>query len=171
MTASGYRLLGIDPGLRMCGYGCIDVNAGGTPEGVVEAGVIRVPQKKPLPERLAYLHQSLMDLMRECSPDRVVVEQVFVHRDRVQTALQMGHARGVMLLAAGQNGLPCDELAPAEIKRAVTGNGRASKEQVQHAVGILLGLPEAPTQPDTADALAVAIAAAARGAREVDATR
>lgn len=160
------RILGIDPGLRYTGYGCIDADAGGQSSTVVEAGVIRIPQKKPLPERLAYLHSQLTTLMQDTKPSLVVIEQVFVHRDRAQTAMQMGHARGVMLLAAEQQHIEIDDLSPAEIKRAVTGNGRASKEQVQHAIATLLGLSEPPTQADTADALAIALAAAAR--RPVD---
>ena len=156
------RILGLDPGLRFTGYGCIDSASGGQANSIVEAGVIRIPQKKPLPERLAYLHHELNTLMSETQPELVVIEQVFVHRDRAQTAMQMGHARGVMLLAAEQHHLPIDELSPAEIKRAVTGNGRASKEQVQHAIATLLNLAEPPTQPDTADALAIALAGAAR---------
>jgi crossover junction endodeoxyribonuclease RuvC len=100
--------------------------------------------------------------MQEVSPDLVMIEQVFVHRDRAQTAMQMGHARGVMLLAAEQQHIEIDDLSPAEIKRAVTGNGRASKEQVQHAVATLLNLSGPPDQADAADALAIALAAAAR---------
>ena len=162
MTTPAIRILGIDPGLRFTGYGCIDSTAGGQSNIVVEAGVIRIPQKRPLPERLAYLHKELISLMEEVSPDLVVIEQVFVHRDRAHTAMQMGHARGVMLLAAEQQHIEIDDLSPAEIKRAVTGNGRASKEQVQHAVATLLNLSAPPDQPDTADALAIALAAAAR---------
>jgi crossover junction endodeoxyribonuclease RuvC len=162
MTDTSVRILGIDPGLRFTGYGCIDSTAGGQSNTVVEAGVIRIPQKRPLPERLAYLHRELISLMQEVSPDLVMIEQVFVHRDRAQTAMQMGHARGVMLLAAEQQHIEIDDLSPAEIKRAVTGNGRASKEQVQHAVATLLNLSGPPDQADAADALAIALAAAAR---------
>jgi len=156
------RVLGIDPGLRYTGFGCIDADAGGQATGVVEAGVIRVPQRKPLGERLAHIHEGLTRIMAETKPDLVVVEQVFVHRDRAQTAMQMGHARGVMLLAAAQHNIETSELSPAEIKRAVTGNGRATKEQIQHAVAALLNLSSVPDQADMADALAIAIAAAAR---------
>ncbi len=156
------RVLGIDPGLRYTGYGCIEAEGAGAVTRVIEAGVIRVPQRKPLPARLAFLHDALSTLMADTSPTLVVIESVFVHRDRAQTAMQMGHARGVMLLAAEQRGIAIDELSPAEVKRAVTGSGRASKEQVQHAVAALLGLATVPDQPDTADALAVALAASQR---------
>ena len=156
------RILGIDPGLRYTGFGCIDADVGGQATGVVVAGVIRVPQRKPLGERLVHIHEGLTQIMVETKPDLVVVEQVFVHRDRPQTAMQMGHARGVMLLAAAQNNIETSELSPAEIKQAVTGNGRATKEQIQHAVTVLLNLRSVPDQPDMADALAIAIAAAAR---------
>jgi len=158
------RVLGIDPGLRYTGYGCIEAEGAGAVTRVIEAGVIRVPQRKPLPARLAFLHDALSTLMADTSPTLVVIESVFVHRDRAQTAMQMGHARGVMLLAAEQRGIAIDELSPAEVKRAVTGSGRASKEQVQHAVAALLGLATVPDQPDTADALAVALAASQRAA-------
>jgi len=156
------RVLGIDPGLRLTGYGCIDADPAGSPGSVVEAGVVRVPQRKPLAVRLNVLHSEVARIIAETEPELIVIEQVFVHRDRAQTAMQMGHARGVLLLAAAQHDVEVDELSPAEIKRAVTGSGRATKEQIQFAVTSLLGLSVVPDQPDMADALAVAIAAAAR---------
>jgi crossover junction endodeoxyribonuclease RuvC len=131
---------------------------------VVEAGVVNVPQRQPLATRLHTLHTEVARIIEETSPELVVIEQVFVHRDRAQTAMQMGHGRGVLLLAAAQHGLEVGELSPAEIKRAVTGSGRATKEQIQLAVTSLLGLTVVPDQPDMADALAVAIAGAARAA-------
>ena len=154
------RVLGIDPGLRYTGFGCIEVR--GTEMHLVHCGVLRVPQKERMPHRLRFIHDGLDEVIRETSPTLVAIEQVFVHRDRAQTAMQMGHARGVMLLAAGQHDIEVQELAPAEIKRAVAGHGRADKSQIQHAVAALLNLDEVPDQPDLADALAAAIAAAAR---------
>ena len=156
------RVLGVDPGLRCTGFGCIDANPAGHPLGVVEAGVIRVPQRKPLPFRLAHIHTELTALIKDAQPDLVVVEQVFVHRDRAQTAMQMGHARGVILLCAQQHGVALTDLAPAEIKSSIAGHGRATKEQMMHAVTALLGLTVVPDQPDMADALAIALAGAAR---------
>ncbi len=143
---------------------------------MVEAGVIRVPQKRPLHERLAYLHDSVADLLADLSPDVIVVESAFVHRARAQTALQMGHGRGVILLAAAQYArapkqdrsteVAIIELSPAEIKQSVTGSGRAAKEQVQHATASILGLPGPIDQPDASDALAMAIAGTPDECRE-----
>lgn len=156
------RILGIDPGLRHTGYGCVDLHESSTHPALVEAGVIRVPQRGPLGDRLASLHDDLDALIEQMAPGLVVVETVFAHRNRAQTAMQMGHARGVILLAAARRSIPLDELAPATIKRAVAGHGRADKTQVQHAVAAQLGLSEPPSSADAADALAIALAAAFR---------
>lgn len=173
MSSQGQRIVGIDPGLRLTGYGCIKTGHRSDDLTMVEAGVIRVPQKRPLHERLAYLHDSVADLLADLSPDVIVVESAFVHRTRGQTALQMGHGRGVILLAAAQYArapkqdrsteVAIIELSPAEIKQSVTGSGRAAKEQVQHATASILGLPGPIDQPDASDALAMAIAGTTRG--------
>ncbi len=149
------RVLGIDPGLRLTGYGCVEAGPGS--EACIEAGVIRVPQGKPMETRLAALHAPLCELIAELRPDHVVVESVFAHRLRGQTAMLMGHARGVILLAIANAGLEAHELAPAEVKKAVAGSGRADKVQMQHAVASQLGLAEVPQPADAADALALAL--------------
>ena len=154
------RVLGIDPGLRLTGYGCVELIDGR--ETIVEAGVLRIPDKPPLAERLHALDGPLRTLIAELQPDHVVVETVFAHRLRGHTAMLMGHARGVILLAIASAGLEVHELAPAEVKKAVAGSGRADKQQMQSAVAGQLGLAHVPEPPDAADALALALCALRR---------
>jgi len=154
------RVLGIDPGLRLTGYGCVELIAGR--ETIVEAGVLRIPQKPPLAERLQALDGPLRALITDLKPDHVVVETVFAHRLRGHTAMLMGHARGVILLAIASAGLEVHELAPAEVKKAVAGSGRADKHQMQLAVAGQLGLTSVPEPSDAADALALALCALRR---------
>jgi len=156
------RILGIDPGLRITGYACLEGTASGGPPRLVEAGVVRIPTAPPLPERLKVLHDELAEVLAEIDPARVAVENLFVHPRNVRTAVLMAHARGVVLLVAQATGRPVIELAPAEVKRAATGRGNATKPQVQQAVAGLLGLGEPPSPPDVADALAVALAGFSR---------
>lgn len=150
------RMLGIDPGLGITGYAVVEATAWRDAR-IVEAGALRPGRGDPLPVRLRRLHGEIADLVAEFSPDRVVVEQVFVHRRHVRSALQMGHARGVILLAAASRDLPVDEFSPAEIKKALTGNGQASKRQMQVAVSNQCGLGELPEPADVADAIAIAL--------------
>jgi crossover junction endodeoxyribonuclease RuvC len=154
------RVLGIDPGLRLTGYGCVELIDGR--ETIVEAGVLRIPDKPPLAERLHALDGPLRALIAELQPDHVVVETVFAHRLRGHTAMLMGHARGVILLAIASAGLEVHELAPAEVKKAVAGSGRADKQQMQAAVAGQLGLAKVPEPSDAADALALALCALRR---------
>ena len=154
------RVLGIDPGLRMTGYGCVQWQDGR--ETLVEAGVFKVPQTPPMAHRLQALDAPLRSLIAELKPDHVVVESVFAHRLRGHTSMLMGHARGVILLAIADAGLEAHELAPAEVKKAVAGSGRADKHQMQHAVAAQLQLPELPQPADAADALALALCALRR---------
>ncbi len=149
------RVIGIDPGLKRTGYGCIEAAPGG--DVMIEAGVLRIPPGPSLAHRLAALNTPLRALLLELQPDRVVVESVFAHRIRGHTAMLMGHARGVILLAIADAGLDVVEIAPAEVKKAVTGSGRADKQQVQHAVASQLNLAEIPEPSDAADALALAL--------------
>jgi crossover junction endodeoxyribonuclease RuvC len=149
------RVLGIDPGLRRTGYGCIECV--GSSEIVVEAGVLCIDESPPLATRLLSLWTPLTQLIAELQPDHVVVESVFAHRIRGQTAMQMGHARGVILLAVAAASLEVMELAPAEVKKAITGSGRADKQQIQQAVMAQLELSELPQPDDAADALALAL--------------
>ena len=157
------RVLGIDPGLRIAGYGCIDFETHATSPTIVEAGAIRMNTNKSVSFRLQELYDNVLEVIEELSPDFIAVETIFMHQKRGSTALIMGHTRGVILLAVQQKSLPLIELTPAEIKKSVTGNGRASKGQIQQAVTSILKLTEIPKPPDVADALAIAITAGMRG--------
>ncbi|MHC4810707.1 MAG: crossover junction endodeoxyribonuclease RuvC [Planctomycetota bacterium] len=156
------RVLGIDPGLRRTGYGCIECSGVTATPRVVEAGVIRLDPRTSVAERLAELSRDLRSLVAELRPDRLAVEQVFSHAEHVRTAILMAHARGVVLLCGAEASLPLDELAPAEVKRAIAGSGRAAKEQMQEAVRIRCGLRQRPEPHDVADALAIALCGADR---------
>ena len=151
---SAVRIFGIDPGSLRTGYGCVDLE--GTRCRMVSCGALAAPAKAALPDRLQFLHDGLSRLIRESSASCVVIENLF-HAKNVRSALVLGHARGVAVLAAVQAGLPVLEYTPAEIKLAVVGYGRAEKHQIQHMVKLLLGLEAAPKPHDAADALAVAI--------------
>ena len=156
------RVVGIDPGLRVTGYACVELRPGAAEPALVEAGVIRLVADDPVPARLRALHEELGALLDELRPARVAVEQVFVHVKHVRTAIVMGHGRGVVLLAAQLRELPIDEFAPAEVKKSLTGRGAASKEQMQRAVMHQFALRALPEPPDVADAIAIAACAARR---------
>ncbi len=155
------RILGIDPGLRVTGYACIE---GWSPARIVEAGVFRLVRRgEELPsiaERLQELDSDFRALIARTQPRAVAVEGLFSHYQHPATAIIMGHARGVLLLAAQQAGLRLIELKPAMVKKAATGFGQADKGQVQRAIQAHFGLPEAPKPPDMADALAIALCGA-----------
>lgn len=129
---------------------------------LVEAGVLRLKVKASLAFRLAQLRDDLDALLEELKPQVMVVEKLFSHYRQVRTAIIMGHARGVVLLAGQARGLRIEELAPTEIKRAVTGHGHASKIQMQRAIMNQCGLKQLPEPPDVADAIAIALCAARR---------
>jgi crossover junction endodeoxyribonuclease RuvC len=148
------RIFGIDPGSVRTGYGCVESD--GTRHHLVLCGAINAPARLPFPDRLLKIHSELRALLTECRPDGVAVESLF-HAVNARSALQLGHARGVALLAASQAGVPIAEYSPAEIKRAVVGYGRAEKPQVAQMIRLLLGLADAPQPLDVSDALAVAI--------------
>jgi len=148
------RTFGIDPGSERTGYGCVETN--GSRHSIVTCGAITSPASASFPERLLAIHTGLSVLLADCRPDCVAIENLFFATN-VRSALKLGHARGVAMLAAVEAGLPVVEYTPAEIKRAVVGYGRAEKSQVQQMVKILLGLPAVPSPHDAADALAVAI--------------
>jgi crossover junction endodeoxyribonuclease RuvC len=148
-------ILGIDPGTATTGYGVITEDAAGEAR-LVRYGVIQTPAGVPMPERLLIIHREAAVLIREHAPDAVAVEALFFGRN-VTTALTVGQARGVVLLAAAQAGLPVYEYKPAEVKQALAGYGGADKRQMQEMVRILLGLSEIPRPDDAADAVAVAI--------------
>jgi crossover junction endodeoxyribonuclease RuvC len=148
------RIFGIDPGSERTGYGCIEIV--GSRYHLVICGALSAPVHSTFPEKLKHIHAGLAALLAQHTPDCVAVEDVFFARN-VRSALKLGHARGVALLAACEAGLPVAEYAPAEIKRAVVGFGRAEKHQVQQMIKLLLRLDAPPSPHDAADALAVAI--------------
>lgn len=148
------RIFGIDPGSVRTGYGCVDTDGGR--HRFVTCGALSTPAGMPLPERLLAVHAGLTEVLASASPDCVAVENLF-HARNARSALTLGHARGVAILAAMQQGVPVVEYTPAEIKMSVVGYGRAEKAQVQHMIMLLLGLDTAPTPYDASDALAVAL--------------
>jgi len=154
--------VGIDPGLHITGYACVDLAVGSSDPKLVEAGVIRLRASDPLEQRLRQLDGDLEAILEEFQPTRLAVEVVFVHRDFARTAVLMAHARGVVLLAGARRRLPLDELPPALVKKAMTGRGRATKQQMQYAVMAQCGLAAPPNPPDVADAIAIALTSARR---------
>jgi crossover junction endodeoxyribonuclease RuvC len=151
------RVIGIDPGLNITGYGV--VTACGSDVKLMEAGVIRLPSSSDasLPSRLESLFRELQDVMREFNPQTMCLEEVYSHADYPRTAILMGHARGVICLAAKIHGIPVLSFSAKRVKQSVTGNGNASKSQVQRAVQNVFSLNHAPHPADVADALAVAL--------------
>lgn len=148
------KVFGIDPGSERTGYGCVESD--GSRHRLVACGAIVTSPRLGFPEQLLRIHQHLAALLAEHRPEVVAVESVF-HAANVRSALKLGHARGVALLAAAEGGYAIAEYTPAEIKRAVVGYGRAEKHQVGEMVKLMLGLAVVPTPHDAADALAVAI--------------
>jgi crossover junction endodeoxyribonuclease RuvC len=148
------RIFGIDPGSDRTGYGCVETD--GSRHRMVACGAISTTPASAFPDKLHQIHCRLTALLLECRPEAVAIENLF-HAANVRSALKLGHARGVAMLAAVEAGVPVFEYTPAEIKRAVVGYGRAEKPQVQHMVKLLLGLAAVPSPHDAADALAVAI--------------
>ncbi|MBI4265458.1 MAG: crossover junction endodeoxyribonuclease RuvC [Acidobacteria bacterium] len=148
------RIFGIDPGSERTGYGCVETD--GRRHRLVACGAITAPAGDAFPLRLARIHRDLAALLATCRPDAVAIENLF-HATNVRSALKLGHARGVAVLAAVEAGCVVVEYTPAEIKRAVVGYGRAEKHQVQQMIKLLLGLQAPPSPHDAADALAVAI--------------
>ena len=168
------RILGIDPGLRITGYGLVDLPTA-SPDSdhplpchaaidpvLVEAGVIRLDDKALLDARLVELYQELVAIIAESRPSCLVVENLYAHYKHPRTAILMGHARGVILLAARQHGLAIQHLPATEVKKAITGYGRASKQQIQLAIQTQYRLPQPPSPPDVADAIAIATTYARR---------
>jgi crossover junction endodeoxyribonuclease RuvC len=148
------RILGIDPGTAIVGFGIIDRN--GMKNVLVDAGVIRTPANTPDHERLKTIYDDLKGIVEEYEPDIMVVEQLFFAKN-VTTAMTVSQARGVILLVGEQNGLKIYEYTPLQIKQALTGYGRAEKKQIQEMVRVQLNLKETPQPDDAADALAAAL--------------
>lgn len=149
------RILGIDPGTGLLGFGVVDVLAAGKCK-LVDAGVVRTPPHQPLDERLVDIYDSLCEVIELTKPSIMVVEKLFFAQN-VTTAISVSHARGVAMLAGKRAGLEVVEYTPLQIKQAITGYGRADKKQMQEMVRVLLNLKEAPQPDDCADALAAAI--------------
>lgn len=152
------RILGIDPGSRVTGWGLLD--ASGWEIRFVAHGVLRAGEEAALGPRLARLAQGLRHVIEEHGAEVVALEQVFAAKN-ARSALVLGHARGALLLTASEAGLPVHEYTATEVKSAVTGTGRAEKEQVRAALALQLGLKELPRPLDASDALAIAICHAA----------
>ena len=152
------RILGIDPGLQVTGYGVIEAAARGPV--VCEAGIVRSTegrQPADMAQRLLAVYNGISEVMDQFRPTMVAVEQLYAHYDHPRTAILMAHARGVLLLAAGLHGVPVTSYNATRIKKTITGHGRASKEQMQYAMLRELRLPTLPEPPDVADALAAAL--------------
>jgi crossover junction endodeoxyribonuclease RuvC len=152
------RIIGIDPGTGILGFGVIDAESGRTT--MVDAGVIRTRKHQPTPERLKEIYDNLCDLIAQNKPKIMVIEKLFFAQN-ITTAMSVSEARGVAILAGMKAGLEIIEYTPLQIKQALTGYGRADKKQMQEMVRILLGLKEAPKPDDCADALAAALMHAA----------
>jgi len=148
------RVLGIDPGTATTGYGVVEESGEGL--RALAYGVVTTPPDLPLPQRLQAIYRELRRLVREWQPDAAAVEELYFNVN-VRTAMSVGQARGVALLAMADEGLTVAEYGPGEVKQALTGYGGAEKRQMQEMVRMLLGLPSIPRPDDAADALAVAI--------------
>ena len=160
-------VLGIDPGTARTGYGI--VSREGSKLAMLDYGCIETINDRPLAQRLLLIHEALTDLLETHRPEAVGVERLFFNKN-VQTAFAVGQARGVVLLSAAEHGLPIFEYGPHEVKMAVTGYGRAPKDQVQRMVQMVLSMSELPRPDDAADALAVAVCTA-HSARQQQAAR
>ena len=149
------RVLGIDPGLNITGYGVLEMTAAGPK--VCEAGVVRGRTRGSLAARVAEIHEGVADVISTLKPSVMALEELYSHYERPRTSILMGHARGVICLAAVQAGIPVVHYAATRIKKLLTGNGRAPKGQMQQAIQRELRLLELPEPPDVADALAIAL--------------
>jgi crossover junction endodeoxyribonuclease RuvC len=147
-------ILGIDPGTAVTGYGVIESKNNSV--AWKDCGIIETEAGAPLPERLLTIHSAIERYLSRYAPERVAIEQAFYAKN-VHTTLLLGHARGVLMLAAQESGARIAEYSPREIKKAVTGNGSSEKSQVEYMVRMLLSLPAASMRSDASDALAVAL--------------
>lgn len=148
-------VLGIDPGLRVTGYALLSCNESSVE--LVEAGTLKTADGDNLENRLKTLYDGLEDVISEFRPDAVSVERLYSHYKHPQTAVVMGHARGIIYLCAANHNLPLNSYASTRIKKALTGNGRASKLQMQRAVKSYFKMKDLPSPPDIADAIAAAL--------------
>ena len=158
------RILGIDPGYAIMGWGVIDVN--GNKFSVVDYDSLLTDKDVPMPQRLEYLYNGLCEIIYKYKPDEASIEELYFNNN-AKTAIMVGEARGVALLACAKAGLNINEYTPLQIKQALVGYGRAEKKQVQQMVKMILALDEVPKPDDTADALAAAVCHAhSSGGRE-----
>lgn len=148
-------VLGIDPGLNRTGYALIERDGRGG--RLIEGGVIRTDRDRSLPDRLVEIGESLREVIREYEPGLMAVEQAFAHDRNLRSSMMLAHVRGAILLIAAEHRIPVLQLAPAEVKRLLTGSGRATKEQVQDAIRNELRLPAVLEPNDVSDASAVAL--------------
>lgn len=149
------RILGVDPGLNVSGYGVLEVGSAGL--RLCEAGVVRGTARAPLVDRVLEIHEGIVDVIQSLQPSCMAIEELYSHYDRPRTSILMGHARGVICLAAAQAGIPVHNYSATQVKRILTGNGRAPKSQVQLAIERELNLDAPPEPADVADALAIAL--------------
>ena len=152
------RILGIDPGLQVCGYACLET--GQDKERLIEAGVIRTTGGSAIEEKLNRIAEDIESLLKSFRPDVVAVEELYAHYAHPRTAILMGHARGVILQKCAGAAIEVRSFSATRIKKSITGNGRASKGQVQRTIQTILSLPELPEPSDVADAIAAAICCA-----------
>ena len=152
------RILGIDPGLQVCGYACLE--AGDSGEKLLEAGVCRTSGGLPIEAKLNQIAEDIQSLLKKFSPDTVAVEELYSHYAHPKTAILMGHARGVILQKCAEAAIEVRSFSATRIKKSITGNGRASKQQMQRAIQAILSLPDIPEPNDVADAIAAAICCA-----------
>ena len=155
-------IAGIDPGLQRTGYAVLRTT-GRMQARIIDAGIITSSEDRALPARLREIAEGIDAVLDEHAPELVAVEQLYAHYKHPRTAILMGHARGLVLLAAARRGIRVRDLSATHIKRALTGNGRASKVQIQRAVAVTLHLDHLPQPPDVADAVAIALAASLPG--------
>jgi crossover junction endodeoxyribonuclease RuvC len=148
-------VLGIDPGLNTTGYGVVEFVA--KRPRLVEAGVVRGKANASLAERVREIHSGVAEVIESLKPEVLAIEELYSHYDRPTTAILMGHARGVILLAAAEAGIAVESYPATQIKKTITGNGHAAKWQMQAAIRQELGLAADPEPPDVADALAIAL--------------
>jgi crossover junction endodeoxyribonuclease RuvC len=148
------RILGVDPGLNTTGYGVLEI-VGRKPQ-LIEAGVVRSKPASTMPERIREIYDGISEVIETLRPKVLALEKLYSHYDRPTTAILMGHARGVICLAAGEVGIEVVDYAATQVKKTLTGNGRAPKSQIQLAIQRELNLATLPEPPDVADALAIA---------------
>lgn len=151
------RILGVDPGLHITGYGILELESCGRKFRLHEAGIVRGRAKGDLATRVQTIFDGLVEVIEQCRPQVMALEELYSHYKRPRTAILMGHARGVICLAAAAQKIPVVGYSATQVKKILTGNGRAPKHQVQQAIQRELQLASLPEPPDVADALAIAM--------------